>query len=398
MAEIRFGYRAANASGALVEGEIEAASEQSAVDALRRRALWVTEVWPKQSIKVAKPSRSMPSGSLAVITRAMSTLLASGVPLERALSYAASNAPAGELREAFATVRTDVRNGRSLSEAFRAQKLFPTLFAALAATGEATGTLDASLARLAEYLERRDELRQRMQAALLYPSLLGGAAIIGVTVIMLVVVPRFAALLQQMGGKLPLSTRLLMGMSSLVTRGWPFLLVAIVVGAVWWRNWISNPDNRRRWHSARLSWPVVGNLEQHVAAARYTRTLALALPSGVDLLTAMRLSRGAVENLAIVTELEEAEARVRDGSSLSAAINQTLPPIAVQLIDAGEASGALGPLAARAADALDNEVQRALSKAVTLIEPIMILGFGALIGFVALGLLQAIYGINASNL
>ncbi|MEP6763772.1 MAG: type II secretion system F family protein, partial [Gemmatimonadaceae bacterium] len=116
------------------------------------------------------------------------------------------------------------------------------------------------------------------------------------------------------------------------------------------------------------------------------------------LLAAMRLARGAVENLAISTELEEAEARVRDGASLSSAIGRTLPPIAVQLIDAGEASGSLAALAGRAADALDNEVQRALSKAVTLIEPILILGFGALIGFVALGLLQAIYGINASNL
>ncbi|MEP6764615.1 MAG: type II secretion system F family protein, partial [Gemmatimonadaceae bacterium] len=227
MADVRYGYRAANANGALVEGEIEAASEQSAVDALRRRALWVTEVWPKQRATAVKQSRSVPAGSLAVITRALSTLLASGVPLEKALTYAATQSPAGELRDAFATVRTDVRNGRSLSEAFRTQKVFPSLFAALSATGEATGTLDASLARLAEYLERRDELRARMQAALLYPSLLGGAAIIGVTVIMLVVVPRFSVLLQQVGVKLPVSTRMLMGMSTVVTRGWPFFIAAI---------------------------------------------------------------------------------------------------------------------------------------------------------------------------
>ena len=398
MAESRFGYRAANANGGLVEGEIDAASEQSAIDALRRRALWVTEVWPKQSAKTVKRSRSVPSGSLAVITRALSTLIASGVPVEKALTYAVTQSPAGELRDAFNAVRTDVRNGRSISDAFRSQKVFPTLFAALAATGEASGTLDTSLARLAEYLERRDELRARMQAALLYPSLLGGAAIVGVTVIMLVVVPRFSVLLQQVGGKLPMSTRLLMGMSAVVTRGWPFMLAAIVIGALVWRRWISNPINRKQWHALRLRWPIIGNLEQHIAAARYTRTLAIALPSGVDLLAAMRLSRGAVENLAISTELEQSEVRVRDGSSLAAATDRVLPPIAVQLIDAGEASGALAALAGRAADALDNEVQRALSKAVTLIEPILILGFGGLIGFVALGLLQAIYGINASNL
>ena len=398
MADNRFGYRAANASGAVVEGEIDATSEQGAIDALRRRALWVTEVWPKRTMATARASQSMPSGSLSVVTRALSTLLASGVPLDKALTFASTQSPAGALRDAFTAVRTDVRNGRSLAEAFRAQRVFPSLFTALAATGEATGTLDTSLARLAEYLERRDELRARMQAALLYPSLLGGAAIVGVTVIMLVVVPRFSVLLQQVGGTLPLSTRLLMALSTAVTRGWPIVVVFMVVGAVWWRRWIGIAGNRRRWHAARLHWPVVGNLEQHIAAARYTRTLALALPSGVDLLAAMRLARGSVENLAIASQLEEAESRVRDGAGLAVSVNRTLPPLAVQLLEAGEASGALAPLSARAADALDIEVQRALTKAVTLIEPILILGFGALIGFVALGLLQAIYGINASNL
>ena len=394
----RFGYRAANASGQVEEGEVDATSEQDAVDSLRRRSLWVTDVWPKNEARKIKRTRGTPAGTLSRDTRTLATLLMSSVPLEQALEYVALHSSANELREAFAAVRTRVHNGVALSDALRAERAFPALFGALAATGEATGTLDASLSRLADHLERADALRDRLRAALLYPALLGVAAIVGVSVIMLVVVPRFAVLLQQAGGKLPLSTRLLMAVSDTFTHGWPVMLALAITGVLGWRQWIARPNSRRQFHASRLHWPLLGDYERAMAAARYTRTLALALPSGVELLAAMRLARGTVENFAIVHQLEAAETAVRNGASLSASVANALPPLAVQLIAAGEASGALAALSSRAADALDAETQRELSNAVTLIEPILILGFGGLIGFVALGLLQAIYGINASTL
>ena len=397
-ATVRFGYRAAGASGTVEEGEIHATSAQNAVDTLRRRSLWVTEVWPKSEAKPVRRARGTPAGTLARDTRTLATLLASTVPLEQALNYVALHSPAIELRDAFAAVRTRVQNGVALSDALRAERVFPPLFSALAATGEATGTLDASLSRLADHLERADALRDRLRAALLYPALLGVAAIVGVSVIMLVVVPRFSLLLQQAGGKLPLSTQLLMAVSNTFTRGWPVMLILAMALSLGWRQWIARPTSRRQLHAARLRWPLVGEYERAMGAARYTRTLALALPSGVDLLAAMRLARGTVENLAIANQLEEAESAVRNGAALSASVANILPPLAVQLLGAGEASGALAALSSRAADALEAETQRELSKAVTLIEPILILGFGGLIGFVALGLLQAIYGINASTL
>jgi general secretion pathway protein F len=396
-ANIRFGYRAANEGGTVVEGEIEAPSEQMAIDSLRRKSLWATDVWPAQRTRSPRERRGIPPGALAGMTRAMSALLASGVTLEQALTYASKQSPAADLREAFTTVRDAVRNGHSLSDAFRAQPKFPPLFAALAKTGEATGTLDEALERLADHLERTDELRARMRSALLYPALLAVAATFGVTVIMLVVVPRFTVLLEQAGSEIPLSTQLLMTASRVATAGWPLLLLLGIVAVVGGRQWVREDGNRGRWHARRLNLPLWGPLERSMAAARYTRTLALAVPSGVDLLGAMSLARGTVINEAIRAELAEAEAAVRGGASLSSSISGVLPPLAVQLMSAGEASGALGPLSARAADALDAQVQQALSRAVTLIEPALILAFGGLIGFVALGLLQAIYGMNAST-
>lgn len=395
---LRFRYRAANAAGGMVEGEIDADSEQNAIDALRRRSLWATDVWSSQSNSAPRERRGVPSGALATTTRALSSLIASGVTLENALDYAAKNAAGSELKAAFSNVRNDVRNGRTLRDAFAAQPLFPNVFAALAAAGEATGSLDKALDRLAEHLEKTDQLRARMRSALLYPALLAIAASIGTSIIMLVVVPRFAVLLQQAGSAIPLSTRILVAISSVAKFAVPVLIVAGLLVALSWRRWLGAPEQRLAWQNRLLHWPLIGGFERARAAARYSRVLALALPGGIDLLSAMSLARVSIDNLALQGRYAEAESRVRSGASLSVSLASVLPPLAVQLLGAGEASGALGALASRAADALDEELQQSLSRIVTLVEPVLILAFGGLIGFVALGLLQAIYGMNASTL
>ena len=398
MSGARYRYRAANTAGVLVEGEIDAVSEEGAIDILRQRSLWATDVWPREAPRKRRVRRNVPAGALATTTRVIATLLASGVSLDSALRYASTQSPAEPLRAAFSAVRLDVRNGRAFSDALSAHAVFPPLFSALAATGEETGSLAAALTRLAEHFERTDELRSRLQSALLYPLLLGGAALVGMTVIMLVVVPRFAVLLEQTGSAPPVSTRMLMTLSRSLTAGWPIILLLALGGFLWWRQWYANPQHKRRFHAQRLSWPIIGNFERALSAARYTRTLALTLPSGVSLLAAMQLSRITVDNFALRDQLEAAEAQVRAGSALASATQSSLPPLASELLSAGEAAGALPELAARAAEALDAETQRALTRAITLVEPMMILLFGSLIGFVALGLLQAIYGINASTL
>jgi len=415
----RWHYAAADATGAVVRGEIDATSERDAIDALRRRSLWVTALSPSIDLgDNASPGsfadHRAPSTiaawfagvratrtsarDLALVTRAVATLLSAGVPLERALGYAVAQAPDERARDSFTAVRDAVRNGRSLSTAMAAQSMFPPWFAPTLAAGEASGTLDTSLVSLADHLERSDAVRRQLQSALIYPALLGLASIIGVTVILLVVVPRFAVLITESGGTLPLSTRLLIGTSDLVTRGWWVLSIGVVLAAVGWRRAMSDPSWRRRWDATTLTWPVIGALQRTRASAGYTGTLAVALRSGVGLLSAMALARGVVGNRQLHDELASAEARVRDGGTLAGAVDGVLPPLAVRLLDAGEAGGALATLASRAAQAAESDVQQAVSRAVTLVEPLLILGFGGLVGFVALALLQAIYGINARTL
>lgn len=411
----RWRYRAADARGLTATGEIDASSERDAIDALRRRDLWVTDLSlvstaghvasprsPQHAAASAsvpwRPRRSPSQADFAVLIRAMAMLLGAGVPLDRALAYAAAQASSAEARHAFAAVREAVRGGDALSAAVARQPLFPKLFAPTLAASEASGTLDATLTMLADQLDRDAAVRSRLQSALIYPSILALASVVGVSVILLVVVPRFAALITDGGGTLPLSTRLLVAMSGALMRGWWLMLIVALLSAIGWRRWLTAPDQQRRWHAARLAWPVTGPLERMQAASRYTSTLSVALTSGVSLLGAMALARGVVSNRAMAAALEAAEALVRDGGTLASGLDRVLPPLAVRLLDAGEVGGDVAGMAGRAAAAADADVQLAIGRAMALVEPVMILGFGGVVGFVALALLQAIYGINARSL
>lgn len=428
MPPTRWRYTAATSDGSTVRGEIDAATERDAVDALRRRALWAVEMAPLDARQTQASDRSAngtdgsgvtaspvrgdarwlsnvsarwrgtADADLAVTVRAVSTLLAAGVPLSRALSYAERSSASQPHRQGFGRLYAAVQRGDSLSAAVATVDAFPVIFAPLIAAGEGSGTLDASLALLATYLERRDALRTRIRSALVYPTLLAIASVAGILVILVVVVPRFAGLIFESGGALPWSTRALMGLSTAVVEWWWLLALLAVVSALVVDRGRRNPAWQRAWHAKRLGWPWIGSFERTHAAARYTGTLAVGLRAGVPLLTSMTLARAVVTNRQLATRLAEAELEVRQGRSLSSAISGLLPPLSERLLEAGEVSGDLAGMAARAGDAADEALQRTLTQGVALIEPILILGFGGLVGFVALALLQAIYGLNASVL
>lgn len=414
----RWRYQAADAQGAMSRGEVEAATAEAAVDLLRRRALWVIDLAPTPDASAAAGSVGTgigtsppPSGfldrlsrrrgdgeeSLAILTRSVATLLDSGVPLERALAFAAAGETDARWQQIFTGLQKAVTRGESLSEAAARVESLPRAYAPLLAAAEASGSMAATFVRLADDLEARSQLRARVRAALVYPTLLALASTVGTLVILVVVVPRFADLIASAGGTVPASTRLLIGLSALLSRfGW-LLAVVVILGGTAVRQSLQDASRRKRWHAARLQWPMVGRFEREQAAAGYLSTLAVALESGVPLLRAMALARGTVGNDALSERLGVAESAVRDGGSVSQALAGSLTPLATRLLEAGEQGGALAPLARRAATAAHDQVQRLMTSTVALIEPVMILGFGGVVGFVALALLQAIYGINASS-
>ncbi|WP_411280588.1 type II secretion system F family protein [Gemmatimonas sp.] len=431
----RWRYQAVDAQGAMTRGEVDAATVEAAVDLLRRRALWVIELEPTGATAALTATGATATGatatgataaggasstasavgtpaslldrlvrrttdgneSLAMLTRSVATLLEAGVPLERALAFAASGETDPRWQRIFGGLREAVTRGESLSEAAARVEELPRAYAPLLAAAEASGSMADTVARLADDLEQEGRLRSRVRAALVYPTLLAIASTVGTLVILVVVVPRFADLIAGAGGTVPASTRMLIGLSALLSRfGW-LLVAAFVVAGTAGRQSLQDAARRRRWHAARLHWPLVGRFEREHAAANYLGTLAMALESGVPLLRAMSLARGTVGNDDLAERLSRAEVIVRDGGSVAQALAGSLTPLATRLLEAGEQGGALAPLARRAATTASDQVQRVITSAVALIEPVMILGFGGVVGFVALALLQAIYGINASS-
>lgn len=397
-----FRYRAATAAGGLIDGELTAGSALEAADALRRQSLVPVSVESvaRQAGAAPKAWRSQAGrrDSVATALRTLSTLLSSGLALEQSLDFVRRHASHVDTATTFEAVRLDVQRGVMLSDAVRKHPLLGRFPAAVIHAGEESGTLDQALVRLADWYEGANELRSGIRAALLYPALMGIVAGAGVVVLLTFVVPRFVAILGDIGGTLPLSTRMLVGASGVVVGGWwiwlPLVLVAVPAG----RWWLGDRANRKRWHAARLRVPMVGSLERTAMTARFTSALGVLLQGGTPMLAALRVAREGVTNLAVADELESAAERVAQGERVSEALAGPFPPLALELMAAGEESGSLPAMCGRVSKILDESVGRSLRSLVRLVEPALILTFGVIVGFIALAMLQAVYSVNAGVL
>jgi len=392
----RFRYRAATPDGQVVEGVIQAPSRQTVLDGLRRQRLYPVAVDEAAAAGTKPAMRRMGRrAAVALWTRNAAVLLGAGVSVDRTLAFTAQQTTHEGLALALRDVRRAVQGGKALSEALAQEpRYFDPLFVAMVSAGEASGALEIVFERLSEQLEEGTELRGQIRSALLYPALMGVMACIGIAVLLGFVIPRFAAILSDVGGTLPLSTQLLLGASAILTKVW-WLWLLLAAGAVYTASELyARPEVQRRWHELRLTWPVVGDIELKYAAARFARTLGLLLKSGVPVLPALGIARASVPNIVVQEGVDRAARSVAEGGTLAGALAGTLPPLALQMMAVGEESGRLEDLCLRIADTYDQEVRRAVRTAVTLLEPALILGFGAVVGFIALAMLQAIYGIN----
>jgi general secretion pathway protein F len=395
----RFRYRAATPAGQVVEGLIQAASRQMVLAELQRQRLYPVSL-DEVTVHAARDAgrRLGRRAAVAVWTRTTATMLGAGVPLDRALAFTGAHTGHTGLTEAVREVRRSVQGGSSLADALaRYPRFFDALFVATVAAGESTGALDAIFERLSDHLEESAELRSQVLSALLYPAIMAVVASLGVVILLGFVIPRFADILSDAGGRLPWTTMLLLKTSVVVTEFWWcwLVLAAALVYAI--PAALARPDLRRRWHAWRLAFPWAGDFERKYLTARFARTLGLLLRSGVPVLPALRIARASAPNLVFQDGVDQAAAAVSEGSALAPALAGTLPPLALQMVAVGEESGQLEGLCLRVADAYDGGVRRALRTMVSLVEPAMILLFGGLVGFVALAMLQAIYGINLNS-
>ena len=385
-------FRAARADGRIASGRIEAATAVEAGSVLFDRGLHAL------SVTEAPAPRRRAAGNrhdLALVFRSIASLVGAGVPLERAV--AASEALAkGGLREMLVEARQQLREGRGVAGALDESGLVPPVVIGMLRAGERGSRLAAALDHAAAHLEHEADLAARVKQALAYPLLLAVMGTASVLVIGTVVVPRFAALLADLGQALPLSTRILLGGSAFVARHGLLLAAALLALGAVAAAWVAQPAGELAWHRALLRVPVVRSVRHALASARVCRALGGMLAAGLPLLPALEAARDAAGDRAVAERLGRARERVTRGEPLSASLaaERAVTPMALELLTVGESSGRLAGMADRAGAVAGQEAERSLRTATTLIEPALIVSFGGIVALVAAALLQAVYSIR----
>jgi len=388
-------YRAARADGVMVAGVLDAASASEADTVLVGRGLDPVELAP--AAEETRPAASR--RDLAIAFRAISALVAAGVPLERAVG-SAEGVARGALRETLGAARTALRQGRTLAQALALGRgVVPGVAIGMVRAGERGSRLGEALEHVAAHLEQEAELVARVRQALAYPALLAITGTASVLLIGTVIVPRFAELLGDLGQQLPIATRLLLGGSRLLARFWMVFAVGGVAAVIVAREGLRR-GGRRRVEEIALDIPVIGSLRLSLATARVVRALGGMLRAGMPLLAALDAAREAAGDDAIAARLGRARERVAQGGPLTVSLERegALGATALQLLAVGESSGRLGEMALRAGDLAAQEAERGLKTLVTLLEPAMIVAFGGLVAFTAAALLQAVYSLRPGGL
>ena len=396
----QFRYQAVDRTGRRVRGVAEAASERVLTSELESRGLVVVDV---ELAAVAPDATRQPgTGSRAEVleaTRAIAALLGAGVPLARALSIGSSIVPPA-MAATMEEVRARISTGTALSEALAHHpRLFPPMYRGVVRAGERSGALADAFGSLVQQLESEARVRARLLSATIYPALLAVAGTITVGVLVLFVLPRFAELLADAHASLPRSTAALLATSHWLQHAWPFVLggivvlVAIVLAA-------SRTDaGRRAIATVLVRAPVLGTLRRNILASRFARLLVVLLGGGAPLLVALDDTWESLVDPLARDEVARVRARVREGRTLHGALGEgeLFPPVLARLVAVGEESGSLLAFLQRSAELCEERADRTLQRLVTFVEPAMIVTFGLLIAFVALSLLQAIYGVDATS-
>lgn len=394
MSAAGFSYRAARADGRLEKGRLSAASREAAVDQLARQGLMAVELVSSPDDGIG--ARGFNPAELALVLRMLSDLLGAGLPLARALVALERMAP-DRWRPMLPDVRQAVREGRSLARALADAPLsIPPMVIGIVQAGERGGGLAAALGHAADICEEHAATRAAIRNALAYPLILALSGTAAVALLVGVVLPKFAAILADMGQSLPPTTHLVLGAAAVVRSAAIPAAIAAVVIVIGWRSWTARPAGRRSWHAMLLAVPVVGEIRHASATARVCVALSALLQSGVPIAPALAHASAAAADAELSARLAAARTDVEHGACLSRALRDraAFTETARQLVQAGEEAGTLPSLLRHAARLERDRSTRRTRAAVAIVEPVLILSFGGLVALVAAALLQALYSVR----
>jgi len=397
-----FSYQALDADGNISRGIIEGESERQVRTLLRSRQLKPISVEPSQgrpqlTTLLLRAPRGLPATQLVLLTRQLATLVKAGVPLDEALAATARQTQHADAKTVLLQLRGKVVAGQSFALALAAYPAtFPSLYQSLVRAGEQAGLLGEVLEKVADYLELRRLLQHKLQMALIYPCALVSVAVLVVTVLMVKVLPSLEDLFSRQGAQLPLLTRVLMALSSVVAHWWPLLLLLLLAVPLWLRMLLQQPNWQLRWHRWCLRWPLLGPLLQAADTARFASTLGLLVQSGVTLVEALGIAAGVMNNLVLRAAAAGAAQTVEEGGSLARALDASgrFPPLLIQLVQSGESSGTLEQMLGRAAAMQEQELEQTLNGLLKVLEPLLLVLMAVIIGTIVLAVLLPIMQMN----
>lgn len=390
-------YQALKASGSTCKGVIEADSERQARQFVRERGLIPTQISTLKKAHATKKRNKLPAQDISLFTRQLATLLAAGIPLEESLRGVGEQTDKEKLRQVIIGVRAKVMEGYSLAQAMAEYpNAFPELYRATVASGEQTGRLDVVLEKLADYTENQQQTRQKVQQALIYPTLMLTVSTAIICFLLAFVVPKIIEVFSDSGQSLPVMTHLLISLSEFIKTYGIHLFVFFTVGIFAFKKSLKNLKVRLLWHKVLLRLPMVAFLIKSINVSRYIHTFSILFAAGVSVLETMRVSSSLINNLNMRSSFEKATVRVKEGMVINQALKQTyfLSPMAVHLIASGEKSGQLSSMMERAAHHLDQEVKRIIDTALSLLEPMIILLMGGVVLFIVLATLLPIFSME----
>ncbi|AEY00182.1 type II secretion system F domain-containing protein [Oceanimonas sp. GK1] len=399
-----FHFRAVSHSGEEQEGRLEGTDQQAIVLQLQQRGLIPLSVEPAGerrtgwlNMKLRLGRRGTGERQIQALTQDLAALLKAGVPLERALGIMIQVRDREDDTHLLHRLREGIQRGQALSAVLAEQDAgFSAFYLNMIRAAEISGNLEQGLTDLALYLERSRRLREKALSALIYPLILLLVSAASLLIILTYVIPQFQQLFADMGQAMPLPTRIVIGAADVIRHAGPWLLLGLLLVLLYARRRLREPGVRRAWHRLLLRLPLAGPLIQRLEVARFSRSLGTLMKGGVPLLAALDIARQTLGNQLLMEILAEAGRDLKEGKRLAEPLQASgrFPPLAIQMIRVGEETGQLEDMLLKVADTYDREVETAIGRLLTILEPVLILGLGVLIAGIIISMLVAILGIN----
>ena len=399
-----FRYKAVTPGGKVVEGTLEAADQQTVVARLQEQGQLPVKVSSgedsgllSRQIELPWKRKRVSQTELLVFTQELSTLIRAGLTLDRSLRILTNLTENVYLSEIVAELLSEVKGGRSLSEALsKFPQVFPKVYVNMVKAGEVGGALDQILERLVDYLEDVEELRSYLISSLIYPCILTLVGSVSIVIMMFFVIPKFSVIFENAGAPVPLPMVIMLGMSGILTNFWWLLLLVATGLGYQLKTRLATDEGRLSWDRQMLRLPVLGPVFQKVEVSRFSRTLGTLLKSAVPLIQSINIVKDIVNNQAIASTMEAIKSGVKKGEGLTAPIREAeiFPSFALHLLQVGEETGRLDDMLLQIAETYDRELRLSLKRLVALFEPAIILIMGLIIGVMVVSMLYSIFSIN----